>query len=96
MSKPTDDEKNFFKAAKTLDSPPAEIVFDVKDVDGFTDMEYEGYCQGWVNAYEQAKDKVQFGISKFECMALDDLKFFVVKKQKLEKGKVTEQESEDE
>ena len=82
--------------AKELDSPPVEIVFDMKDVDGFTDMEYDSYCQGWVNAYEQVQERVQFGISEFECIALDDLKFFVIEKQKFDKDKVTEQESEEE
>ena len=83
------------KDAKELDSPPVEIVLDMKDVDGFTDTEYEGYCQGWVNAYEQVQERVQIGISEFECVTLDDLKFFV-KKQKMDKDKVTEQKSEEE
>ena len=96
LSKPTDDEKKFLKDAKELDSPPAEIVFDMKDVDGLTDMEYEGYYQSWVNAYEQVQERVQIGISEFKCMALDDLKFFVVKKQPMDEDKVTEQKSEDE
>ena len=82
------------KDAKELDSPPAEIVFDMKDVDGLTDMEYEGYYQSWVNAYEQVQEEVQIGISEFGCMALDDLKFFVVEKQ-FDKDKVTEQKIED-
>ena len=65
----------------------------MKDVDGFTDMEYELYYQGWVNAYEQVQGKVQVGISEFECLALDDLLFFV---QQMDKDKVTEQKSEEE
>ena len=83
-------------ATKTLETPPVEIVFDMRDVDGFTDMEYDSYCQSWVNAYEQVQEEVQIGISEFECMALDDLKFFVVSQQKLDKDKVTEQKSEEE
>ena len=68
----------------------------MRDVDGFTDTEYKGYCQSWVNAYEQVQEEVQIGISEFECMALDDLKFFVTEKQKIDKDKVTEQKSEEE
>ena len=83
-------------AAKTLETPPAEIEFDMRDVDGFTDMEYDSYCQSWVNAYEQVQEEVQIGISEFNCMALDDLKFFVIEKQKFDKDKVTEQKSEEE